>query len=86
MEMAIQPAQAVLDGDMEIPEAVDFWDLDTPPDGRLDSLQGDPELEDVLEAFWASVGGLRGFFLCWILNHRSPATRWAIPTFKVSVV
>src|SRR3990172_9153577 len=36
MQVVVEPAHGVLDGNMKIPKGVDSWHLNSTPDGRLD--------------------------------------------------
>jgi hypothetical protein len=46
VQVIVEPAHRVLDGDVQIPEAVGFRHLDASPNRRLDLFEDDLELED----------------------------------------
>ena len=57
VQVVVGPAHRILEGDVEVPEGVAGGHLDATPDGRLDLLERDLELEHLLAC--ASVSGRR---------------------------
>jgi len=60
--MAIEPAQGILYGHMEVPEGIVLRNLDPSPDGRAYTPQGDFELIDFpaspCHALWSPLSAL----------------------------
>lgn len=70
VEMVVQPAQAVRNGAVQVPERVEIGHLDAPPDLGLDPVQGDLKLIDMTEGGVVPVGFReRGWWLWRWVSH-----------------
>jgi len=79
VEVVVEPAHGVLDGDMEIPERVSLRNLDAPPDERVGPAEDDQEL---MHHFWPPDPG-RGLLPNSLhLGHRSHLSRKPRPTAR----
>lgn len=54
MQVLVEPAHAILNGDVQVPEVVVRGNFDPPPDRGLDVAQGDLQLQNLFIAMMAS--------------------------------